>query len=285
MNWILLSLLMFFSSVVLYLSIRKSSILKVPTQLNNLAMFLFPLPAYILLGIITGQNFSITVLQGLIILTAAFFFSYLGNLFSLVSIERAPNPGYSLVISKSYVVFTTIVAVFIFQAQLNVQKAMAILLIVLFSSLISTSQKTIKKETNQSWLLLAIGSFFCWGLLSITSKYLFSQGMNTYVFLSYLDGIVSFLIVLEALLKKTSFAQAKSNPVILLLIGVFSTFFNLFMFEAIKTAPNIGYVNATNAASISLVTIFAILLFKDEFSLKKLIGVLGVTFGLILLLI
>lgn len=285
MNWITASLIMFFSSVVLYLAIRKSALLKVSTQLNNLAMFLFPLPFYIFLGLVTKQNWSITALQGIIILVAAFFFSYLGNLFSLVSIERSPNPGYSLVISKSYVVFTTIIAVFFFQSPLSLQKALAIILIVLFSSLISTSQKTVKKDTNRSWFLLAIGSFFCWGLLSITSKYLFSQGMNTYVFLSYLGCVVSVLIILEALIKKTPFGQIKTNPGILLLIGIFSTLFNLFLFQAISVAPNIGYVNAINAASISLVTVFAIVLFKDEFSVRKLVGVLGVTVGLIILLV
>lgn len=285
MNWITLSLIMFFSSVVLYLTIRKATILKVSNRLNNLAMFLFPLPVIIFLGIITGQNFSITAFQGLIILIAAIFFSYLGNLFSLLSIERAPNPGYSLVISKSYVVFTTIVAVFIFQSHLSFQKVFAILLIVLFSALISLSGKTFHKATNLSWLPLALGSFFCWGLLSITSKYLYSVGLNTYVFLSYICGIVSFLIILEAMMKKTPFGQIKTHPAILLTIGIFSTIFNVSLFEANNIAPNLGYVNAVNAASISLVTVFAIILFKDEFSIKKLIGVLGVTFGLILLLV
>jgi len=72
---------------------------------------------------------------------------------------------------------------------------------------------------------------------------------------------------------------------ILMLIGIFSTGFNLFQFLAIQSAPNIGYVNAINASSISVVTILAIILFKDEFSKKKLIGVLGVTIGLLLLLV
>ena len=63
------------------------------------------------------------------------------------------------------------------------------------------------------------------------------------------------------------------------------TGFNYFMQLGYTLAPNIGYVNATNAASISLVTIFAILLFKDEFSIKKLVGILGVTAGLLLLLV
>ena len=70
-----------------------------------------------------------------------------------------------------------------------------------------------------------------------------------------------------------------------LLIGILSTSFDIFNFKAVKIAPNVGYVNATNAASIGAVTIFAILLFKDEFSIRKLVGVLGVIGGLVLLFV
>jgi uncharacterized membrane protein len=69
------------------------------------------------------------------------------------------------------------------------------------------------------------------------------------------------------------------------LIGIFSSVFNYFNFYSISIAPNVGYVNAINASSISLVTIFSILLFKDEFSWRKLYGVFGVTADLLLLLL
>jgi uncharacterized membrane protein len=61
--------------------------------------------------------------------------------------------------------------------------------------------------------------------------------------------------------------------------------FNLGQFEAIKVAPNVGYVNAINAGSISLVTILAVLLFNDELTKRKAIGILGVTAGLLFLLV
>jgi uncharacterized membrane protein len=48
-------------------------------------------------------------------------------------------------------------------------------------------------------------------------------------------------------------------------------------------APNVGYVNATNAASISLLTLMSSIFFKDELTLKKMIGIVGVTAGLLLL--
>lgn len=285
MNWIILSLLMFLSSVALYLAIRKSSLLKAPTQINNLAMFAIPLIIYSIIGIGTKLNYTISFLQGIIIFVVAVFFSYLGNVFSLKSIEYAPNPGYSLVLSKSYVVFTTLVAVFLFHGLLSIQKAIAIILIIGFSALIMIAPNNVKKVSNSKWLPLAFGAFFCWGMLSLTSKYLFSQGMNTFVFLTYAYIVVTLCIVGEIRQKKVSLETIKKNFWIFLLIGIASTSFNLFMFEAIKVAPNVGFVNAINASSISLVTIFSIILFKDEFSLKKLIGVFGVIGGLLLLLV
>ena len=150
------------------------------------------------------------------------------------------------------------------------------------SIIIILEQKGIKKTVNKLWLPLAFGAFFCWGLLSLTSKFLFNQGVNIYVFLSYLYFVVTILILADLKIKKVKINRKKSF-LIFLLIGIFSTSFNLFMFEAIKTAPNVGYVNAINASSISLVTVFSILLFKDEFSLRKLIGFLGSIAGLILL--
>jgi uncharacterized membrane protein len=61
--------------------------------------------------------------------------------------------------------------------------------------------------------------------------------------------------------------------------------FNLGQFQAIRLAPNVGYVNAANAGSISLITVLAVLLFGDHLSVRKAVGVAGVTAGLILLLI
>ncbi len=85
--------------------------------------------------------------------------------------------------------------------------------------------------------------------------------------------------------KKIRLTAFVSNKRILILIGICSTGFNLFQFMAIGSAPNVGYVNAINASSISAVTILAVVLFKDELSKQKLVGVLGVTIGLLLLLV
>lgn len=286
MNWITYSLLMFFSSVALYLTVRKSSLDKVPTKLSNLAMFGIPLIAYAAIGISTNQTYGISLSHLALLVLASVVFAYGANLVSLKAISIAPNPGYSLVLSKSYVLFTTLVAVLFLNADLSPKKALAIALIVGFSALIMINKKEAHKVKSNKWVLLSFGAFFGWGLLSLTSKYLFNHGLSTIPFLIYLYAVVTFCIFTFSKVRLKDFKGIMKKDWLLLGgTGIFSTTFNLGQFEAIKMAPNIGYVNAINAASISMVTVFAVILFKDELTFKKAAGVLGVTAGLILLLI
>ena len=165
MSWILASILMFLSSVALYLLVRRSNLLKTPQQLNNLAMFLIPVIVYLLFMVNKNISFSLKPFEFFIILVQGIFFSYLGNLLSLKGIAAAPNPGYSLIISKSYVVFTTIVSIFIFGASLNIKSVMAILMIVIFSTLImmDRGQKNyLQINCGYSILLVHFFAGVCW---------------------------------------------------------------------------------------------------------------------------
>lgn len=285
MDWISSSLLMVFGSVCLYLMVRKSSIQKYPTQFNNLAMFLVPLGIYVILGSANHTSYEITFQNFAVIIVAALFFSYLANVTSLKSIEQAPNPGYSLVLSKSYVVFTTIISFLFLGGEITLTKLMAIILIVLFSGLIAIDPENTKEVSSKLWLAYTMYSFFGWGLLSLTIKYLSLQGISTLTILTYLYIFVSLFICIEIYKRKIEIVINKDSLKYFLGIGIFSAVFNYFNFYSVGVAPNVGYVNAINASSISLVTIFSILLFKDEFSWRKLFGVFGVTGGLILLLV
>jgi drug/metabolite transporter (DMT)-like permease len=286
MNWIIASLLMFVSSVALYLCVRKSNALNTPRQLNNLAMFLIPVLVYLVLTVSTPTSFTLKPLAYLLILIQGIFFSYLGNAFSLKGIEQAPNPGYSLIISKSYVVFTAIASVFLFSAPLTMKTVIAIILIVLFSALITIDKDKNKATSNKLWFPYTMGAFFCWGLLALSSKYLLNMGVPILTRLILSMVVVTVFIFGEIIYKKVEWKKiSKDQLVILLLIGILGASFNYFMQVAINLAPNVGFVNATNAASISLLTLMSSFFFKDELTLKKIIGIFGVTAGLLLLFI
>ncbi len=278
---------MFVSSVGLYLLIRKSSLLNTPTQLVNLASFTLPLFFYLLVAASTKGDLSISPHQFIVIAVSSFFFSYLGNVFSLKSIENAPNPGYSLILSKSYVVFTTLVSIFLFHSVLTLRASIAIFLIILFSAFVMIDKrKNRKSHVRPIWLPLSIGSFFCWGMLALASKYLLIIGLSVLSRLVYLTAIVSLFILFEMRYKKVSWKSLSKQQVLLLFgIGLFSAGFNYFMQQGFNTAPNIGYVNAINASSIAIVSLFSAFLFHDELTKRKLVGIIGVTIGLALIVL
>ena len=138
---------------------------------------------------------------------------------------------------------------------------------------------------SSSWVPLALGAFLCWAFLSLMAKHLISQGVPTLVFLTYTFAIVVICILIEMMHKRIKFNVVKQHFSPFLLIGIAASGFNFFNFYAIGIAPNVGYVNATNAASIGAVTILSVLLFKDELTKRKLFGVIGVIIGLLLLFI
>lgn len=284
MNWIIASLLMFVSSVALYLCVRKSNALKTPQQLNNLAMFAIPVLVYLALTVRSSTPFILTPFQYFLIVVQGIFFSYLGNLFSLRGIEFAPNPGYSLIISKSYVVFTAFASIFIFSAPLTLKSAIAITIIIVFSALITLDKDKNRASFNKLWFPYTLGAFFCWGFLALSSKYLLNAGVPILTRLILSMVVTTALILGEILYKKVAWRKlSKDQVTTLVLIGVLGASFNYFMQVGFNLAPNVGFINATNSASISLLTLLSAYFFKDELTRKKLIGIVGVTAGLVLL--
>lgn len=285
MNWIIASLLMLFSSVGLYLFVRKSNTLNTPQQLNNLAMFLVPVVLYLIMTIGTPTVFALQPTEYFLIIIQAIFFSYLGNVFSLKGILYAPNPGYSLIISRSYVVFTAIASIYLFDSPLTTKSVISIVCIILFASLIAIDKDRDKPGSNNAaWLPYTICAFFCAGFSALSSKYLLNLGVPILTRLIYSMLIVTILISGEIIFKRTNLKTiTKTQLLTLLMIGVFGASFNYFMQVAFNLAPNVGYVNATNAASISLLTIMSYIIFKDQLTMKKILGIFGVTGGLILL--
>ncbi|MBI5019415.1 DMT family transporter [Candidatus Gottesmanbacteria bacterium] len=285
MHWIVAGFLMFASSVITYLLVRAASLRHITGAMQNVAMFVIPLFVFIPLAFSSGAGLAVTGYQFALLLLSAVLFSYLGSRWSVISLQYAPNPGYSLILSKSYVVFTTIVAVVLFGSEITVRAATAIIFIVAFSALILIDKKKTQVAGVKSvWLLYALGAFICWGMLAIMSKYLLEIGVPIYTRLVYVIGIACVLFLRDSWSElKSLHTFTQIDWAIWVGMGVFSGAFNYFTQVGYLVAPNIGYINALNAASIAFVTIGASLLFHDEFSWRKFIGVVGVITGLILL--
>lgn len=247
-------------------------------------MFLIPVIIYLLMLATTSTSYSISAFALTLIVVQAIFFSYLGNVFSLKGIQLSPNPGYSLIISKSYVVFTAVASIFLFDAPLTLKSIVAIGFIIGFSAVIIIEKSKSTHQNNRSWIAYTLGAFFCWGMLALSSKYLLNLGVPILIRLVYSMVIVTLLISGEMFVKKISIKNRSNRQwLALLIIGISGATFNYFMQVAFDSAPNVGFVNAANAGSISLLTLMSALIFKDELTAKKVVGIAGVTLGLLLL--
>ena len=192
MNWILASAIMYLCSVFIYIIIRKLQLVKV--SVNTYLFYMFSMSTVIYLGLIIFLKIpmALSVSQLVVIIIAAVLFSFIGNVVSNHGILNAPNPGYSLIIQKSYSWYTTLAAFFLFGSDLNIMKGIGIGIIVLFTGMIVYSKKS--KKTDKKWIVQSFGGFFCFGSLALTSKHLLNQGLDPAVILFYVCFIVSVLL-------------------------------------------------------------------------------------------
>ncbi|NCN03615.1 MAG: EamA family transporter [Candidatus Pacebacteria bacterium] len=279
--WLIHSLLMFLFSNLLYLTIRKAQKEKISIHIYSVTMFLIPAITYLFLIFLTKTSLLLSLPHLVLVIGTAFLWSYLGNYFSQKGILFAPNPGYSLVIQKSYVVLTTIAAVILFGSSISLPKLVGIISILFFVGIISLSGKTHQSESK--WVLFSILAHLCFAFGSLMSKQFLNMGLQPYTYLFYITSFVSILNLIEAKRKKVKINLSKNHWILIIIIGLANVGFNTFMQFGYKLAPNPGYVVAINTASIMSLTIFSALIFKDELSKQKVVGVLGVLVGLLII--
>ncbi len=288
MNWVILSLGMMLVVAANGLIGRKLLVKGVSGALINFINFFGCFVFYSLFLILSGGQFFLSFVQFLAILLMSVLFDYLGNVFYMQSIARAPNPGYGLVVMKSSVMITTLLAFLFFNSEISAKSILAIAMVLFSVAVIFLSDsKNFKKETAQNWILPSLGALFCFSFFSLAMKYVLAQGVDSKVVLVYVSLILAGMFYFDVKKDGKSYSGAlSSNLKILLAAGVLlSVAVNWFFAEAIKAAPNPGYVGAFDAASSALVVLAAARLFKDHLSPGKLAGVLGVIAGLMVLLL
>lgn len=287
MNWIITSFLMFASSIVYYLIIKKAQINKIDNKLYMVVNFSIPAFLFLFFNIRNGLNIFISPWSIIFIFLASFIFSFIGSAISYNAISIAPNAGYSLVIQKSYAIFTSFAAIYLFRSSLAPVKFFAILLIVFSTGIISVSKGKKLSLENYCWVVYSFISFFCFGGISLFNKYMVTQGLPPTVVLFWTMVFVSLISFIDLKINKTKvpFKANLENWITLFSIGFSVTFFYYFKIISEVASPNIGYVNAINTASNAFYTILVALIFKDHLSWKKFIAVVGVTAGLILLVL
>ena len=272
MNWIVASSLMFSFSVAMYLLVRKLQHQQIDNDIVTYALGAMPVVFLGLGALITKTNLSVIPRQLLLLSFMGIVFSYLENKLSLLGIKSAPNPGYSLVIQKSYAPYSALMAAFIFGDSLPTVKLIAILFIVTsIARLLIDDNSQTKESKSITWALQSFGSFFLFGTLVLASRQLLLEGLDpiAIAFYIFLWAAVMFTIKLLRRSKGKKFNKiSKSVLTQLLIIGLLNALFNFTMQSAFATAPNVGYVNVINASSIAGITLLSPIFFNRQTSLR-----------------
>ncbi len=285
-GWQAYSLVMFGSSVILYLFIRYLQKQNFDTNLISYAVGSGPLSVIAIYFLLSKKSLYIDFHYLLIIFVNAIFFSFFGNYISVKAIKLAPNSGYSLAIQKSYAPYTTLVSLLLFSESISFAKFVAFIIIIISIGQILVEPIPQTKKSDIKWILYSWMAFFAFGNLVLINKYLLVQGLDAFVilFYTYLFATIPFSAKIISIRRNIKFTIKKDIGG-LVIIAVLSSLFNIFMQLGIKSSPNIGYVNILNASSISVITILSAFLFKDKLTIQKLLGILGVFCGMILLFI
>ncbi|MDD3302677.1 MAG: hypothetical protein PHN31_03900 [Candidatus Gracilibacteria bacterium] len=286
MNWILASIFLIIGSCILYLFIRNIEKYNTPIEIKNFSFFFAPIIPLYLYNYFNNISIIIEFKYFVLLLFSSVFLSWMANIASLKAMQLSPNPGYPLMISKSYVVYTTIFSYLFLGSELSLKKSVIIIFVIIFSTLIIYNKDKTRKSKDNKWILYTIYSFLAWGNLAIVLTYLTQKGIASTTINFYLCLIVSIIIIFEIFLKKTRYKiKNKFELLNLFIIGIGYIIFQQSMVYGYGVSPNPGYINAANTASIGIITLLAGLFFKDDLSKKNLIGVFGIIICLVLLFV
>lgn len=277
---------MFVSSIGFYLCVKKLQVFGVDKRIYTLANYLFPSVIFFLLAIIYNQSIWLTLIIIVSIFIARVILNYVGTIAGYKGMELAPNAGYSLVIQKSYAIYTLFASALLFGSELSPRKIIIAFFVLGCGLLVAVERGKRFNVNNYKWSLLSILAFFCFGTIALSSKYFANLGVKPITQLFWTSLLTLFLTGIDVgrLKGRISFRPTHEIYLYLILLGFSVTAFYYFKLTAEVAAPNLGYVGTINAASNAVYTVIVAIIFKDHLSWKKFIAVAGITFGLVLLL-
>lgn len=286
MNWILASIFLIIWSCILYLFIRNIEKYNTPIEIKNFSFFFAPIIPLYLYNYFNNISIIIEFKYFVLLLFSSVFLSWMANIASLKAMQLSPNPGYPLMISKSYVVYTTIFSYLFLWSELSLKKSVIIIFVIIFSTLIIYNKDKTRKSKDNKWILYTIYSFLAWWNLAIVLTYLTQKWIASTTINFYLCLIVSIIIIFEIFLKKTRYKiKNKFELLNLFIIWIWYIIFQQSMVYGYWVSPNPWYINAANTASIWIITLLAWLFFKDDLSKKNLIWVFWIIICLVLLFV
>lgn len=162
---------MFISSIVFYLSVKKLQMLGVDKRIYTIANYAFPTIVFFVFAVINKFSliYPIVLLVSFIVFRAVL--NYIGTIAGYKSMEGAPNAGYSLIIQKSYAVYTLFAAVILYGSEVSWYKFALSGFILLCAAVVAYQKGKKVNRINYQWVIYAVVAMVCFGTTSLSSKY------------------------------------------------------------------------------------------------------------------
>lgn len=285
MSWIVSSILMFACSIVFYLTVKKLQVSGVDKRSITFANYAFPSAIFLGLSLLWKQPVWYPVILLLSLFVARVVFNYVGTIAGYKSMETAPNAGYSLIIQKGYAVYTLFAAAAIYGSEISVRKFILAGVVLVCASLVAIDPAKPGKRREFGWVVQALLAMFCFGSISLSGKFLSTQGFFPAPQLFWTCLMTLAMTAADSVRVKLKPAKpTMETAAYMALLGLAVSGFYYFKLVAEISAPNLGYVGTVNAASNAVYTVLVAILFGDALSIRKFLAVAGMTAALILLL-
>lgn len=227
----------------------------------------------------TPIAFASPLSSGLLVLAAVF--AAVSNLLVLHSFERSANPGLSLALQSTQVLWLTLAGILFFGSGISLLAGAGILLVLGGIACIH-----VRKVTGDfKWGMLALGA----GLLS-AAYWVIVKGVQTAepqllasTILLYvaIPQIIVFLLVKRCRPSKKSALFSWVNLGLLAVGGLIGALGNLSNIIAVTNAPNPGYALAISASGVLLTLFASVPLFKARIHWRQLVAALLIVAGVV----
>jgi len=284
MNWILYSVIMFLGSIAYYLIVKHVQKLGIDKYVYMAVNSIIPLFLFLGIALVNKDSLMMSTNGFILAFIAAIILNYFGSYFGFLGIKFAPNAGYSVIIQKSYTLYTSVFAIFLFGSELPWQKILAIVTIIIFTGVI-VIDKTDKTFKIGKWVWYSLAAFFLFGLTTIFSKYISLWGESPAVYLFWVMLGTTVVSWVQYYINRDK-VNVKINFKLVLWLIIMSTSVTIFYWGKIQSsisAPNVGYTGSINAASNAVLVIISALLYKQKLKLSKIFSIFMVVIGLAVL--
>ena len=225
----------------------------------------------VLLGVgIVGRHISVyTVILGILfgVVTA------LANLYKMLSLATGPM-HITLLITTSSMIIPTISGVF-FGEDFSIAKLVCVLVLIYF--IFVSFNKSKDHDINLKWIIFCFLAFMLQGSIGVIQKIhqssVYKSEINGFLFVSFLCSLIYCRMVIGKDFGR--FKLSAKYVVIAIVCGICSYIMNVFNLKLSGLLPSQLFFPIVNGSTIVLSSIMSVLLFKENFSKRQLVGLCG----------